>query len=99
MEPPPLARFARWTDIKKLRPWGLSLFGKCQEGDATGSLDRLADIPLMRCAIARDPPRNDLAPFRHEIPKQPGVFIIDMVDLIGAEAAIFLPLNKPAFFH
>jgi hypothetical protein len=77
----------------------LSLFGKCQKGDAASPLDRLADIPLVRCTISGDPPRNDLAPFRHEIPQQTGVLVINVLYLISAKAAIFLPLTKPAFFH
>jgi hypothetical protein len=77
----------------------LSLFCKCKKGNAARSLNRLPDIPLMICTISGDPSRNDLSTLRYKVPEQSGVFVIDIIDLIGAKAAVLLPLSKPAFFH
>jgi hypothetical protein len=76
-----------------------SFFGEGQKRNAASPLDRLANIPLMGRAVPGYSSWNNLTPLGDEIPKQPGILVIDVVDLIGAEAAIFLPLCKPAFFH
>ena len=44
----------------------------------------------MRRANARDAARNDLAPLRHEGVQQLHVLVVDVVDLLDAEAADFL---------
>jgi hypothetical protein len=76
-----------------------SFFGEGQKGDAASPLNRFSHIPLMGGAVPGNSSWNNLSPFRDEIPKQPGILVIDVVDLIGAEAAILLPLCKPASFH
>src|SRR5260370_41855190 len=61
-----------------------------QQRDVAGLLDRVGQTPLARSANARDAARHDLAPLGDECVQHLDVFVIDVVDLLDAEAAHFL---------
>ena len=44
----------------------------------------------MRCAYTGQPARHDLAAFRNKLRQQAHIFVIDRIDLLGAELAHFL---------
>ena len=56
----------------------------------TRSLDRDSQLSLMLRAGTGDPAGQDLRPLRDALAKSGHVFIIDVLDLIGAELTYFL---------
>src|SRR5262249_30646531 len=58
-------------------------------------LDRMRQLPLMTRAAAGDAARNDLAALAHEAAEAAHVFVVDEVDLVGAELTD-LPPAEPA---
>src|SRR5258708_10216642 len=77
--------------------------GKRQQGDVTRPLDGRRETPLVGRANARETARDNLAAFRHKALQHAHVFVVDVVDLLGAEFAHFFaaeqfaaPLAGPA---
>src|SRR5204863_9404902 len=62
-----------------------------QQRDIPRLLDRIRQPALMRRAHAGNPARHNLAPLRDEAVQQFRVLIVDVVDLLDAEPADFLP--------
>src|SRR4051794_19168479 len=58
-----------------------------QQGDLARTLDRRGDLVLVAPARARDPPRADLAAIRDVLLQRRDVLVVDLVDLVAAEAA------------
>ena len=58
------------------------------QGDGTGALDGLAQLTLMLGAIAAHPAGQDLAAFVGEAAQAIDILVIDVFDLIYAEAEI-----------
>ena len=69
----------------------LELRRERQQGDVARLLDGVGEPPLVWGAHAGDAARDDLAALRHEGVQQLHVFIVDVVDLLDAEPADFLP--------
>jgi hypothetical protein len=63
---------------------------KRQQGDIPGLLDRSGKAPLVRSANTRQPARDDLAAFGHELGQQPNVFVVDSLNLFNAKLADLL---------
>ncbi len=60
--------------------------GERQNRNVASSLDRRCHLPLVFCAVTRDPPGNDFSPFGDEISEDSRVLIVDVHFLIGAES-------------
>src|SRR3954449_1451827 len=58
-----------------------------QQGDLAGALDGSRDLILVPAARASDTPRPDLAAVRDVLPEGADVLVVDLVDLVPAEAA------------
>src|SRR3990172_6110420 len=74
-------------------PLGAVPGGEGQQGDVARPLDGHLQLPLVRSADARDPPRQDLAPVAHELPDR-HVLVVNVVDLLHAELADPAPAQK-----
>src|ERR1051326_6721957 len=61
-----------------------------QQRDIPCLLDSVGEAALVRRANARNPPRNDLTPLGDKSVQQLYVLVVDIVDLLDAEAAHFL---------
>src|SRR5258708_36386265 len=68
--------------------------GKRQQGDVTRPLDGRRETPLVGRANARETARDNLAAFRHKALQHAHVFVVDVVDLLGAEFAHFFAAEK-----
>src|SRR5512146_1246766 len=70
-----------------------------QQRDIPGLLDGLGKTALVRRAHTRQASRNNLAALGNKLAEQANVFVVDVVDLLGAELAHFLaPENRAATF-
>ena len=69
---------------------GLDHSRERQQRDVAGFLDCVGQPPLAGSADARDPPRHDLAALGDKRVQHLDVFVVDVVDLLDAEAAYFL---------
>src|SRR5579859_1289233 len=69
---------------------GLDLRGERQQRDVAGLLDGVGQTALARSTDAGDAARHDLAALGDEAVQHLDVFVIDVVDLLDAEAAHFL---------
>src|SRR6266545_3768528 len=67
-----------------------------QKSDGAGALDGQGDLALMTRAVARDAPRNDLAPIADEVLEGLRVLVIDGDRLVRAELADALAGAAPA---
>src|SRR3989304_6242389 len=76
-------------------PLGAVPGGEGQQGDVARPLDGHLQLPLVRSADARNPPRQDLAPVAHELPDR-HVLVVNVVDLLHAELADAAPAEKAA---
>src|SRR3990170_1459407 len=76
-------------------PLGAVPGGEGQQGDVARPLDGHLQLPLVRGADARDPPRQNLAPVAHELPDR-HVLVVNMVDLLHAELADAAAVGPPA---
>lgn len=56
-----------------------------QNRNVSCSLDGNGDLSLVFGAVSGNSPGNDLPPFRHKIPKDPWIPVIDIEFLIGAK--------------
>ena len=74
-----------------------SFDGKRHQGEVSGPLDRCRQLPLMASTVTRDTARNNLAPFRDQVPQAPHVFVIDQGQFISAEPTDLLAQKAPAF--
>lgn len=72
--------------------------GRCkrQNGDVACPFKSYCHLPLMFCAVARDPSGNDLSAFRNKISEDLRVLIIDIQFFIRTESAD-LPPHKRLF--
>jgi len=59
---------------------------KWQDSNITSPFDGYGDLPLMLCTVARNPPRNDLSPFRNKISKDSRILIFNIQFFVGAES-------------
>jgi len=74
------------------------LYERCrkrQQGHIPCPLDSHCQLPLVLGAIARNPPRYDLATFRRKVPEGPGFFIIDRKTAVCTEPAHFSSVICP----
>src|SRR5450759_2159179 len=69
---------------------GLNLRRERQQRDVAGLLDSVGQTALARSANTRDAAWHDLTPLGNEPVQHLDVFVIDVVDLLNAEAAHFL---------
>src|SRR3569832_780696 len=76
----------------------ISLFGKSQEGDVPGALDRHRQLPLMARAVSGNASWNDLSPFGEKTFQDLHLLIVDALLLLSAEPADALSL-KIFLFH
>src|SRR4051812_13079949 len=64
---------------------------KRQERDVARLLDGIAQPVLVRSADARNAPGHDFAALGDKAAQHPHIFVVDIVDLLDAEAATLLP--------
>jgi hypothetical protein len=86
----------------RVNPWLGSLrsaAGKRQQGDVPRLLDGQGQASLVRCTDSGQSTRNYLAALRHELGKQPDIFVVNSLDFLHAELANFLAAKifAPAF--
>jgi hypothetical protein len=86
---------AGWPGFRGLSALG----GEGHECNATGTLDRCAELALMSRAIARDPARNDFTSLGDQITQTFNIFIIDISNLVRTEAADLLAGKTPFRCH
>src|SRR5689334_13262490 len=70
--------------------WLLELRRERQQGDVARLLDGIGQPPLVRGADAGNAARHDLAALGHEGVQQLHILVVDVVDLLDAEAAYLL---------
>src|SRR4051812_15154634 len=63
---------------------------KRQQRDIAGFENSVRQAPLVRCAYSGDTPWNDLAALGDKGLQHLDVFVVDVIDLLDAEAAHFL---------
>jgi hypothetical protein len=71
-----------------------SILSSSNQRQLTRPLDGRVQLALVRRARARDAARQNLPALRHERSEQLDVFVIDVVDLVGAELAHFAPAEQ-----
>jgi hypothetical protein len=67
-----------------------------QQRHLAGPLDGQRQFPLVFGAVIRDAPRDDLSPFRQEVAKHLGVFVIDPKTAVRAEATDTAATKNPS---
>src|SRR3990167_6772920 len=60
------------------------------EAEIPRALDGLGELPLVRCAEVRAPPRHDLLLRRHEAEERVGVLIVNDLAAQSAKKSLFL---------
>lgn len=67
---------------------------KGEQGDCPRSLDGHGQLPLMFCAVSRDPAWHDLASLRSEIAERLRVLVFNFQVRVRAEATEFSPMEE-----
>src|SRR3989442_14298390 len=65
-----------------------------QQREIARALDRRGELPLIACLRAGDPRRHDLAVLLDEILEDVDVLVVDLLDLLGREAAELAALEQ-----
>ena len=74
----------------------LVLVGVGQQRQETGTLDGGGELALVAGAGASDARRHDLGDFGDEVFQQLDVFVVDLLDAFGREAAVFAAAGESA---
>jgi hypothetical protein len=69
-----------------------------QQGNGPCTLNGMRQGPLVLGAGTRNAPRNDLASLGGEVLQRPGILVIDLKTLVGAESAYLAPVENSSFF-
>src|SRR2546421_12084802 len=67
-----------------------------QQRDRARALDSVRQLALVARTTSGDPPRDDLAPLRHEPAQTAHVLVVDEINLVRAELADLAPAEAPA---